>query len=86
MVLAQDDNKLILQQSSERKSFTLSLERTNSQIQFAAIKQIRNIERAARPKIQSDSWSNFGNTCCYRGDQNDGRIVVGGNVEGLARL
>ena len=50
-------------------------------MQFASIKLIENVHRAAWPKIQLYPGSNLGNMRGNRCDQNDRGIIVDRNAE-----
>src|SRR5258708_33922597 len=76
MTLAMDDDELVLKQPPDRKSLAVDAGWTNRQLQFAPIKQLGNVQRAARPKIQRHPGSNPRNMRSYRGDQNDRRVIV----------
>ena len=86
MTLAVHDNELILQQPPVRKSLALGAGWTNHQVQFASIKQIEHVQRAARPKIQRHPGGYPDNMRGYRGDENDRRIIVDGDPEGYRGL
>ena len=86
MTLTVHNDELILQQAPERKSLALETGRTNRQMQFASIQQFRNVQRAARPKIQRYARGDPRNMRRDRRDQNDRRIVVDRNAKGRRRL
>ena len=73
MSLAVHHDELILQQPLERKPLALGAKPAKRRIQFASIKQLENVESAARPKIQRYPGSNLGDTRCDRSDENDRR-------------
>ena len=81
MTLAMHHDELILQQSPPREALARRGGWPHRQMQFASIKLIENVQRAAWPKIQLHPGSNSGNMRRDRCDQNDRSIIVDGNAE-----
>src|SRR5437588_8272178 len=79
MTLAQYEYKIVSQQRQPGESFALLGERTDRQIQLAAIEQVGDVERTAGAEFESHPRSNLDDPSSQWTDQDNRRIVVHGD-------